>query len=202
MRMRPRCWAVWARRRVAWMWCPTGWMVALVVLLTSYTAAAQVTLTWDASVSMVDGYWLYYGPASGSYTARLDVGAATTYTITGLASGQTYYFAVTAYDRTGNVESPFSNEVGLTLQSTQPDSDSAQSGGRQFAGGGGGCTLHRRTGGDPLGLEMSGLWFLWLAARVWTRGKGLDHRDRGRKYHYGIGVFMSTWISAWDNARL
>jgi len=146
--------------------CLTGWVVALVLLLTSYTAAAQATLAWDASVSMVDGYWLYYGPASGSYTARIDVGTATTYTITGLASGQTYYFAVTAYDRTDYVESLFSNELGLTLPSTQP----------LPAGGGGGCILNPGAGCDPLVLGMTGLWFLWLAARVWTRVKGLDHR--------------------------
>jgi hypothetical protein len=138
---------------------------------------------------MVDGYWLYYGPASGNYTARIDVGTATTYTITGLASSQTYYFAVTAYDRTDNVESPFSNEASLTLPSTQPlpagggteaapgaNSDGAQDRGTQLVGGGGGCTLNPGARCDPLVLGMTGLWFLWLAARVWTREKGLDHR--------------------------
>src|SRR5262245_758996 len=117
-----------------------------------------MTLAWDASVSMVDGYWLYYGPASGIYTARIDVGMATTYTITGLASGQTYYFVMTAYDRIDNVESPFSNEVSLTLPPTQPLPAGS--------GSGGGCTLNPRAGCDPLVLEMTGLW---LAAHVWTR---------------------------------
>src|SRR5262245_89070 len=79
--------------------CPTGWVVALTLLLTSYIAAAQVTLAWDASVSMVDGYWVYYGTQPGIYTVRIDVGTATTYTVAGLISGETYYFAVTAYDR-------------------------------------------------------------------------------------------------------
>jgi hypothetical protein len=159
-------------------------VVVLVLLLMPYTAAAQVTLAWDASVSMVDGYWLYYGPASGSYTARIDVGTATTYTITGLASSQTYYFAVTAYDRTDDVESSFSNEVGLTLPSTQPlpasggpeaapgaDSDGTPGGGRQRVGGGGGCTLNPGAEGELRGLEMSALWLLWLAVRVWIRVK-------------------------------
>jgi hypothetical protein len=97
-------------------------------------------------------------PASGIYTARLDVGTATTYTIIGLASGQTYYFVLTAYDRTDNVESSFSNEVSLTLPSTQP----LPAGN----GGGGGCTLNPHAGCDPLVLAMTSLW---LAARVWTR---------------------------------
>jgi hypothetical protein len=77
---------------------------------------AQVTLAWNASVSMVDGYWLYYGPASGNYTARIDVGPVTTYTMTGLTSGQTYYFAVAAYDRTDGSESVKSNEMSTTLR--------------------------------------------------------------------------------------
>ena len=85
------------------------------VLLTSSAMAAPVTLAWDASVSMVDGYWLYYGLASGTYTARVDVGTATTYTLTGLTSGQTYYFVVTAYDRTDGRESGPSNEASTTL---------------------------------------------------------------------------------------
>jgi len=173
-----------ARRRVAGVGGLTGLVVALVLLLTSYTAAAQVTLAWDASVSMVDGYWLYYGSASGIYTARIDVGTATTYTITGLVSGQTYYFAMTAYDRTDNVESPLSNEVNLTLSSTQPlpasggieampgaDADGAQGRSTQLAGGGGGCALNPGAGRDPLVLGMIGLWCLWLAARIWTRVK-------------------------------
>jgi hypothetical protein len=134
-------------------------MVALVLLLLPYNAAAQVTFAWDASVSMVDGYWLYYGPASGNYITRIDVGTATTYTITGLVSDQTYYFAVTAYDSTDNVESPFSNEVSITLSSAQPppvggiaeavpgaSADGTRGGGTQLAGGGGGCTLNPGAG--------------------------------------------------------
>jgi hypothetical protein len=130
---------------------------------------------------------LYYGSTSGSYIARIDVGTATTSTITGLMSGQTYYFAVTAYDRTDNVESPFSNEVSVTLSSVQPPpvgggveaapdtkSNGTQGGGPQLAGGGGGCTLNPGAGYDLLVLGMTGLWVLWLAARVWTRAKGLD----------------------------
>jgi hypothetical protein len=54
-----RGWLARARRSGTGVGCPTGWAVGLVLLLTSYTAAAQVTLAWDASVSMVDGYWLY-----------------------------------------------------------------------------------------------------------------------------------------------
>lgn len=112
-----RCLAAWSPPRL--LQCSARrWGVLLglpLVLLTSSAMAAPVTLAWDASVSMVDGYWLYYGLASGTYTARIDVGPETTYTLTGLTSGQTYYFAVTAYDRTDGRESGPSNEVSTTL---------------------------------------------------------------------------------------
>lgn len=98
----------------------------LVVILTTLVAGlaqaqSSVTLAWSPSAdSTVVGYRLYQGGASQSYTNIVDVGAATTYTVTGLAAGATYFFAVTAYDATG-LESPFSNEISYTVPpSTSP----------------------------------------------------------------------------------
>ena len=74
-------------------------------------STGYVSLAWDAvSAPNLKGYWLYYSQTSRTYTSHIDVGTQTTYTVTGLTAGQTYYFAVTAYDGTGN-ESPFSNEA-------------------------------------------------------------------------------------------
>jgi Fibronectin type III domain len=144
--------------------CPIGWAVALALLLTSYTAAAQVTLAWDASTSMVDGYWLYYGTQSGTYTTRIDVSTVTTYTVSGLTSGETYYFAVTAYDRTDNVESAFSNEVSALSPSSQP----TPAGVVQTTSGGGGCTINPGAGFDPM---VMGIAALWLTALIWKRAR-------------------------------
>ncbi len=72
---------------------------------------AEVTLTWDANPEpAVAGYRLYYGEASGRYHGAVRVGKTTTYTLSGLREGQTYYVAVTAYDEAGQ-ESGFSAEV-------------------------------------------------------------------------------------------
>ena len=146
--------------------CSIGWAVALALLLTSYPAAAQVTLAWDASLSMVDGYWLYYGMQSGIYTTRIDVGTATTYSLAGLISGETYYFAVTAYDNTEHVESAFSNEVSMTLPPNRPPVANAGPG-----GGGGGCTINPGAGFDPL---VMGIIVPWLASFVWKRATDPD----------------------------
>jgi hypothetical protein len=72
---------------------------------------AQVTLAWDAnSEPNIAGYKVYYGTASRVYNWFIDVGDVTTYAVTGLTDGATYYFAATAYDTT-NVESTYSGEV-------------------------------------------------------------------------------------------
>jgi len=84
-------------------------------MLTANAFSAQVTLAWDPNTdSETPGYKLYYGEASGSYSQVIDVGDTTSYTVTNLTNGNTYYFTTTAYDAAGN-ESEHSNEVSKTL---------------------------------------------------------------------------------------
>ncbi|MHB8893999.1 MAG: choice-of-anchor D domain-containing protein [Candidatus Geothermincolia bacterium] len=78
-------------------------------------AAGSVVLAWDANTEPdVSGYKLYYGTASGTYGTPINVLNVLTYTVLNLTDGQTYYFAVTAYDTFGN-ESGYSNEVIYTV---------------------------------------------------------------------------------------
>lgn len=78
------------------------------------TLALSVTLAWDASPGPnAIGYRVYWGTASHIYWQSLDVGSQTTGTVSTLASGTNYFFAVTAYNANG-VESPFSNEAVYT----------------------------------------------------------------------------------------
>lgn len=73
--------------------------------------AASVTLTWNPnSEPDLAGYRLYYGKASRSYESIIDMGNQTKYTIVGLEDGETYYFAVKAYNAIG-YESAFSDEL-------------------------------------------------------------------------------------------
>jgi hypothetical protein len=73
-----------------------------------------ITLFWNASPDpTVAGYSVYYGPASGYYTNRLDVGLRTNALVSGLAAGSTSYFAATAYDSLGRESIP-SNEAIYT----------------------------------------------------------------------------------------
>jgi len=75
------------------------------------THAAQVTLQWDPNTEPdLLGYKVYYGSSSRSYQFNNDVGNKTTCTVSNLEDGKAYYFAVTAYDASGN-ESNYSGEV-------------------------------------------------------------------------------------------
>ena len=77
-----------------------------------------MTLTWSANVeSDLAGYKIYVGTKSGTYSfpgSPFVTGKVTSYTISNLPKGQTYYFALSAYDSAGN-ESPLSAEVSKTL---------------------------------------------------------------------------------------
>jgi chitodextrinase len=91
--------------------------LTVIMALAAHAGAANFTLTWDAVTTNTDGtpctdlggYKVYYGTASHIYNP-IDVGNVLSHTMTGLLSETMYYFAVTAYDTSGN-ESVFSNEV-------------------------------------------------------------------------------------------
>jgi hypothetical protein len=92
-------------------------VLLLALLISVWARAEQATLAWDANTeSDLAGYKLHYGTASNSYSVHIDVNNVTTYTVAGLTAGQTYYFAATAYDASGN-ESGYSNSVSYAVPS-------------------------------------------------------------------------------------
>ena len=80
-------------------------------------ATASLTFQWDAvSVSDLAGYKIYRSTTAGIYGSPIAILSAstTTYQMTNLTKGVTYFFAVSAYDTSEN-ESPFSNEQSRTI---------------------------------------------------------------------------------------
>jgi fibronectin type 3 domain-containing protein len=100
-------------------------LILTLLLATPKAFAGTVTLAWDAPTTNEDGtpltdlagYNVYYGTSSSTYTQVKDAGTATTYDVTNLTVGTTYYFSVKARDYSGN-ESIFSNEVSATVSAT------------------------------------------------------------------------------------
>jgi hypothetical protein len=74
--------------------------------------AHNVDLTWVASTSVVSGYNVYRGSQTGGPYQRVNTTllSAFGYTDSAVASGQNYFYVVTAMDSAGN-ESGFSNEA-------------------------------------------------------------------------------------------
>lgn len=57
----------------------------------------QLSVSWNESPTPVDGYKVHWGTESKNYTNSTDVGKTTSYAITGLTNGVSYYIAVKAY---------------------------------------------------------------------------------------------------------
>jgi hypothetical protein len=73
----------------------------------SSSVRTTVTVTWQPNTEPdLAGYKLYVGTSPGVFGAPIVVGKVTSYQVTGLMPGNTYYFAVSAYDANGNESQP------------------------------------------------------------------------------------------------
>lgn len=81
----------------------------------SSTSNTTANLSWypNAETNLA-GYKVHIGTAAGIYNSTVDVRNVTSYNLSNLAIGTTYYFAVSAYDTAGT-ESAFSNEVSKSI---------------------------------------------------------------------------------------
>ncbi|MBS0170327.1 MAG: fibronectin type III domain-containing protein [Nitrospira sp.] len=84
---------------------------------TSTPTTASATVSWNANTEAdLAGYRIYVGTRSGSYgfVGPFEVTNRTSFTIPNLPTGTTYFFAVSAFDQSGN-ESAKSAEVSKSL---------------------------------------------------------------------------------------
>jgi len=116
--------------------------------------AGQVALTWEANTEPhLGGYRIYYGTASRVYDWSIDVGKVTTYTVSNLTNGITYYFASKAYTAS-NQESGYSDEA---VQDTCTYSISPATAQFSASGGTESVTVTTQTG-CPWIASSSGSW--------------------------------------------
>lgn len=100
----------WTKRVILWL-----------TLLISCAQAADVKLMWQAnSESDLAGYRVHYGTASGALTQNADAGNVTAWTVTGLESNREYFFALSAYDRSGNESAKSAEISGVPGDSQAP----------------------------------------------------------------------------------
>lgn len=82
---------------------------------TGVSAQYSVSLSWNASTSSVQGYNVYRGTTSGKYSKlNSSLDANTAYSDSAVASGTTYYYAVTAVNSKGE-ESSYSSPLQVTI---------------------------------------------------------------------------------------
>jgi Fibronectin type III domain/Viral BACON domain len=83
---------------------------------TTVTGTSTVaTLTWNPVTSTdLAGYKVYMGTASGVYGTSINAGNVTSYMVSNLTLGTTYYFVVTGYNTSGSESLP-SNEVSKSI---------------------------------------------------------------------------------------
>lgn len=87
------------------------WLLAV----SSKLSAQTVTASWAPNTEDdLAGYLLYYGTKSGRYDQVFQT-TNTSFTVDGLAVGQTYHFVVKAFDYSSNISGP-SEEVNITVQ--------------------------------------------------------------------------------------
>lgn len=93
--------------------------ILAILAMAGIAQAATVQITWNPNTEEdLAGYRLYVGQASGQYGEPVDVGNVTGHVMEITPEyGATYYFALTAYDTSGN-ESGYSAEASCFI----PDS--------------------------------------------------------------------------------
>ncbi|TMH34375.1 MAG: PKD domain-containing protein [Betaproteobacteria bacterium] len=143
--------------------------IALLALMAVQAFAGTVTLAWDPVISpSLAGYKLYFGPAPGNYTASVDVGNVSLYTLFNLAEGATYHFAASAYD-SGHIESGFSNDASATIPYAAPVA--------QFS-------ASTTSGTAPLALNFTSTSTGTVTSYAWSFGDGGTSGAQNPSYVY------------------
>ena len=86
--------------------------ILAILAIAGIAQAATINVSWNPNTEEdLAGYRLYVGEASGQYGEPVDVGNVTGHVMEITPEyGATYYFALTAYDTSGN-ESGYSDEA-------------------------------------------------------------------------------------------
>ncbi len=179
--------------------------LAMVFIAVRPAAAAQVTLAWDPNTEAdLAGYRIHYGTVAGNLSNHIDVKKVTSYTVSGLTAGQTYYFAASAYDTAGN-ESGYSNSVSSTLVSDlniAPSAPAAPAGPASLTAGAsaGFTTSASDPNGDSLQFRYdwgAGVLSAWGAATQSNRWSATGQYAVKAQARDSLGLVSSWSATKW-----
>lgn len=186
-------------------------ILAIIALFPLEGFAASLRVSWNAnSEEDLAGYKLYYGTQSNTYGQPVDVGNVTSYTISSVQNGSTYYVAVSAYDSSGN-ESARSTEQSAYI----PVLDTTPPTGSVSINAGAARTTSRTVtlslnasdaAGTVTGMRFSndGTTFssevAYAASYTWTLSSGDGIKTVYARFKDSAGNWMST--SATDTIEL
>ena len=96
--------------------------LALALTLASQADAASLIVEWiPPSSTSLAGFTVFYGTTPGVYTNKVDAGLVTQRVVDGLAEGVTYYLAVQAYGKNGEL-----SDLSEMVQGTTPTNGSTK----------------------------------------------------------------------------
>ena len=96
--------------------------VALALTLASQADAASLIVEWvPPSSTALAGFTVFYGTTPGVYTNKVDAGLVTQRVVDGLAEGVTYYLAIQAYGKNGEL-----SDLSEMVQGTTPKNGSTK----------------------------------------------------------------------------
>lgn len=152
--------------------------------LTATAGSGFATLHWEAAPGATSYKVYSAGSAGGSYSELVKGWIGTSYTITKLTGGRTYYFAVKSSNASG--DSVYSNQASATLISVPPTPS-----GLTAAAGNGQVTLHWNavdgaTGYKVYRTEASGETCIQISQVLAGTSFTVTGLSNGKKYYFMV----------------
>jgi fibronectin type 3 domain-containing protein len=177
--------------------------LAFLIFIPVLGYAASIGVSWNANTEPdLAGYKIYCGDQSRTYGSGIDVGRVTSYQVSNVESGRTYYVAVTAYDSSGN-ESGYSAEasVNIPLVDMTPPTGTIQINGGSATSSSRGVALTLAaadSGGTVAGMRFSNDGQIWssevayAASQQWVLTAGDGMKTVYVNFRDAAGNWMST----------
>ena len=165
---------------------------------TTIASSTQITLAWGASAG-ASSYTVKYGTATGVYGTTFSTAATSPTTVTGLTTGTTYYFMVSAVNANGSLNANAESSLAPVAISSIPTTLAASG-----TNGSVGLTWTASTGTGPITYNVlrsttSGSGYSSIATAVATNSYTDNTVSNGTTYYYVVTSTNAGGTSANSN---